>query len=314
MARNYLQAGMYREMFREKGVRLIFVNDNVDTFVSDDDFLPFREIMAEWYIRDCSRKVKSAYKTKGLSGKHISSHAIYGYKKSDADKNQWVIDEPAATVVRRIFDMTAEGFGPYAIATKLSTEKVECPSYYLAQRGWGHYKNHECADQYRWWGTTVGYLLSRLEYMGHTVNFKTTKQSYKSKRRYANARENWAVFENTHEAIIPPETWETANRLRAAAKRHMSDLGEPRPLTGLLYCADCGSKLYHERTSAGCAKPKDSYLCANYRKLTGDCTAHRISAKAVEALILETLRAVSRYAQTDETAFRTRVTEMFAAK
>jgi DNA invertase Pin-like site-specific DNA recombinase/energy-converting hydrogenase A subunit M len=314
MARNYLQAGLYREMFREKGVRLICVNDGTDTALGDDDFTPFREIIAEWYVRDCSRKIKSAYKVKGEAGKHTSSHALYGYKKSATNKDLWEIDSPAAEIVQRIFALTIAGFGPYSIASKLTEEKVECPSYYLAQRDCGNRKNKNFVDPYRWWGTSVMYLLARVEYMGHTVNFKTTQNSYKNKQRFPNAKENWAIFENTHEAIIDPETWATANRLRDNAKRHLGRHGEPHPLTGLMFCATCGSKMYHSRLGSNAPKPLNHYTCSAYGKRTTNCTAHRIEAAVVEALVLETLRTVSDFAMSNEDDFKAKVAEMFSAK
>jgi len=314
MGRNYLQTGLYREMFAERGVRLIAVNDGVDTSKGEDDFLPFREIMSEWYARDCSRKVRAVYRSRGLDGKHTSSHALYGYKKSETDKNKWEVDDEAADVVRRIFTMTIDGFGPYAIASRLAEDKVESPSYYLAQRGCGNHQNCIHDDPYRWWGETVSDIIGRLEYTGCTVNFKTTQKSFKNKRRYDNSPENMAVFEDTHEAIVPPETWELANKLRANAKRHMNYLGEPRPLTGLLYCAQCGSKLYHERTAPNVPKPKNSYLCANYAKKTTECSPHRVKTTAIEELILDTLRAIAEYALNNEEDFRRRILEMFSAK
>jgi DNA invertase Pin-like site-specific DNA recombinase len=314
MGRNYLQNGLYREMFQERGVRLIAVNDGIDTATGEDDFVPFREIMAEWYARDCSRKVRAVYRSKGLDGKHTGSHALYGYKKTENDKNQWVIDEPAAEVVRRIFAMTIEGLGPYSIAATLAEEKVECPSHYLARHGRGNYQNRTHDDPYRWWGATVCDILERAEYMGHTVNFKTTQKSYKNKRRYANAKENMSVFEDTHEPIVSRETWELANKLRAAAKRHKDSCGAPRPYAGLLFCGTCGSKMYNERSSSPRPHHKDNFVCSGYRKKTAECTAHRINEEAIEALILETLRTVSGYAITNEDAFREKVSAMFSAQ
>ncbi|GHU94583.1 recombinase [Clostridia bacterium] len=315
MGRNYLESGMLREMFAERGVRLIAVNDGVDTAKGEgDDFLPFREIMAEWYARDCSRKVRAVYRSKGLDGKHTGSHALYGYKKSEIDKGKWEIDETAAAIVRRVFAMTIDGFGPGTIATKLAEEKIECPSYYLAQRGCGNYQNRPQDDPYRWWNTTVSDIISRLEYCGYTVNFKTTQKSFKNKRRYANSPENMAVFENTHEPIVPQETWELANKLRANAKRHVDYCGDPRPLTGLLFCADCGAKLYHERSTPNAVKLKDAYLCASYVKKTAECTPHRVTTAAITELILDTLRTVAGYALNNEEDFRARVSEMFSAK
>jgi len=314
MGRNYLQTGLYREMFAERDVRLIAVNDGVDTLKGEDDFLPFREIMSEWYARDCSRKVRAVYRSKGLDGKHIGSHAIYGYKKSKTDRNKWEVDSEAAEVVKRIFTMTIDGFGPYAIASRLAEDKVECPAYYQAMRGCGNHKNYTYDDPYRWWGETVCDIIGRLEYTGCTVNFKTTQKSFKNKRRYDNSPENMAVFEDTHEAIVPSETWALANKLRTNAKRHKNDLGEPRPLTGLLYCAQCGSKLYHIRTAPNALHPRDNYLCASYTKKATECSPHRVTTAVIEELILNTLRTVAGYALSNEEDFRRRISEMFSAK
>ena len=312
--RSYLESGLYRELFHDKGVRFIAVNDNVDSESGEDDFTPFREILNEFYVRDCSRKVKSTYRAKGLSGKPVGSHAVYGYKKPETDKNARLIDEEAAAVVRRIFNMTIEGIGPYSIAAQLQSEKVESPSYYLARHGWGKLKNKDFSDPYRWYGTTVCYILARIEYMGHTVNFKTIKKSFKTKRREMNPREDWKIFEDAHEPIVSRETWELANKLRANAKRHKNSCGEPRPYTGLLYCGSCGAKMYNERSSSPRPHHKDNFVCANYRKKTEECTAHRINEEAIEALILDTLRAVTSYAKTDEGEFRKKVMAMYSAQ
>ena len=314
MGRNYLQTGLYREMFQERGVRLIAVHDGVDTSIGDGgDFLPFREIMAEWYARDCSRKIKAVYRSKGLSGKHIASHVPYGYKKSDSDKGKWEIDEPAAEVVRRVFTLTIEGFGPSVIARKLREEKVERPSYYFAKQGIGNQQKKGLNNPYDWNAKTITDIIARIEYMGHTINFKTTQHSYKNKQRINNSSENLAVFENTQEPIVSEEIWQLANKLRTAAKRHVSRLGEPRPMTGLLFCADCGSKMYHDRSAPNVKNPKDYYNCANHKKHSG-CTSHRVNGNQLEELILSLLRDISSCIVQSEDDFRQRVAEMFAAK
>ena len=170
MARNYLQAGLYREMFREKSVRLICINDGTDTALGDDDFLPFREIMSEWYAHDTSKKIKSVFASKAKSGKPISSTPPYGFIKDPSDKNKWLVDAEAATVVKRIFQMTVDGMGVHTIARKLAEDKVERPSYYLGTRGRGRHKNDYDRDQpYTWNNTSVANILRHLEYCGHTV-------------------------------------------------------------------------------------------------------------------------------------------------
>ena len=187
IGRDHLRVGLFLETLRQKGVRLIAVGENIDTDMGEDDFMPFRSIINEWHARDTSRKVKAIYKSKGMSGKHTASHALYGYIKSPDDKNQWLIDPDAAEVVRRVFRMTLYGFGPYQIAATLESEKIQSPSYYLAQKGMGNSKNKIHTDPYRWWGTTVCYILERREYTGCMVNFKTFKNSFKDKQRKEDA-------------------------------------------------------------------------------------------------------------------------------
>jgi hypothetical protein len=317
IGRDYLRAGLYREFFHEKNVRLIAINDGIDTAEKEDDFAPFREIMAEWYARDCSKKIKSVYHHKGMAGERLTHHPLYGYKKADTGKNsQWVIDDSAAEIVKRIFRMTIEGYSVGEIANILSDGKVECPSYHLAQMGYGQHANKEFDDPYRWWASAPKDILSKIEYMGHTANFKGEKTNFKSKKYIGKPREDWVIFENTHEPIIDPETWATANRIRSAAKRHVDRIsGEAHPLTGLMFCSDCGAKMYHQRSNPAAKSQKNDYVCATYRKHTvGDCTPHRIMQKNVMELILTALRTVVKYAVKDEDGFKRRVIEMFSAK
>ena len=249
VGRDYLQVGFYTEvMFREKGVRFVAITNGVDSDKRESsEFAPFLNIMNEWYIRDCSRKITSVLRARGMSGKHTSNHCIYGYKKDPNDKDHWIIDEEAAEVVRRIYRMAIEGKGPYEIARILATEKVERPSYYLAQRGMGnHQSNYNAADPYTWRGGTVADILSKQEYMGHTVNFRTYKESYKDKRVKMTPKEDLVIFENTQEAIIDKETWERVQTLRKTIRRTDS-IGKANPLTGLMFCADCGAKMYNHR-------------------------------------------------------------------
>ena len=149
----------------------------------------------EWYIRDCSRKVTAVLRAKGMSGKHTTNHAIYGYRKDPDDPGHWLIDEEAAAVVRRIFQLTIEGSGPHQIARILTEEKVERPAYYLGQRNQGTCQSRDYSDErFIWQGTTVSEMLTRPEYMGHTVNFRTYKDSYKDKRPKKAAKEDWVIF------------------------------------------------------------------------------------------------------------------------
>lgn len=180
LGRDYLKVGQYMELLRQKGVRLIAVNDGVDSFNGDDDFTPFRNIMNEWYARDTSKKIRSTFKTKGMSGKHVSGNVSYGYKWNES-RDQWIIDEEAASVVRRIFQMTIDGLGPYQIAERLESERIEPPAAHLARLGEGSYQNRAVKNPNHWWSTTVASILDHREYLGHTCNFKTRKH-FKDKK------------------------------------------------------------------------------------------------------------------------------------
>jgi len=219
LGRDYLRVGLYRELFREKNVMYISVNDNYDSAKGEDDFTPFREILAEFYARDTSKKIKSVLQAKGRSGKHMTNAAIYGYKKDPNDKNKWLIDPEAAEVVKRIFKMTIEGKGAYQIARILTDEKVTRPSVYVALRDGGNYTPKSAKDPYSWLGKAVQLILDKPEYMGVTANFKTFKDSYKSKHAVARPQEEWTIFEGTQEQIIDPETWHTAQKCRVVKRR-----------------------------------------------------------------------------------------------
>ena len=309
--RDYLQTGFYTEVFfRQHNVHFVAIANNID---SDDqtssEFAPFINIMSEWYLRDLSRKQRAAIRVKGESGKPTTNQAIYGYKKDPDNKYRWLIDEEAAAVVRRIFRLTIEGKGPYDIARILFDDQVETPAVYFAKKGIGVWKSkEEFPNPYNWSGFVVGQILSKPEYMGDTVNFRSHKQSYKDKHAVMNPKEDWLIFEDTHEAIVDRETWELAQQLRKTPRRH-DTIGEANPLTGLLYCADCGAKMYNQRTRGSDSKPypSDAYECSTYKlagqKRSSACCSHHISTKALRSLILDTIRTVSTYAITNHDEF-----------
>ena len=321
VGRDYLQTGFYTEvLFRQQGVRFIAVSNGVDsTDASSSEFAPFLNIMNEWYLRDCSRKLKTAYRTKGNSGKPTTSHPPYGYRKSPEDKNQWIVDEESARVVKRIFNLCVEGYGPGQIAKILMNDKIETPSYYWGKQGISAWQSkYDPNRPYDWTSDSVARMLERIEYLGHTVNFKTFRQDYKNNKMLHNPKEKWKIFENTHEPIIDKETWELVQKLRETPKRHdFSD--KHNPLTGLLYCADCGAKLYNDSQKAYSQKHgykpdpmtgyygSDYYECKNYKlasvRETALCTSHRVNTNALIKLILETIRLVSEYAITNKAEF-----------
>ena len=321
VGRDYLQTGFYTEvLFRQHGVRFIAISNGVDSEdQSTGEFAPFINIMSEWYVRDCSRKQKAQYQIRGKSGKPVTNTIPYGFKKDLEEKHHWLVDEEAADVVHRIFHLSAEGKGPQTIARILMKDKVERPSYYLAQRGRGTRQNNtDMSRPYDWTDATIRNILDRQEYMGHTVNFRSYKPSYKDKKAIKRPPEEWQIFENTHEAIVDAETWKQAQRSRQTVRR-TDTTGEANPLTGLLFCADCGAKMYNHKRGSSALRdgmkidPEsglytgDNYNCSTYsltsKQSERKCFGHYITTKAVRALILDTIRTVSAYAISDEKSF-----------
>ena len=239
VGRNYLEVGYFTEVvFRKFGVRFIAISNNIDSANSESgEFAPFLNIMAEWYSRDASRKLKTVWNTRGNDGKRLTHNAIYGYKKDPNDKSKWIIDEPAAEVVRRIFQMSLNGMGYYQIARVLTEEKIEKPSYYFVQNNMVGKKpsSREFADPYNWNGGTIRLMLAKPEYIGNTVNFRTFKENFKDRQSKWNPQEDWKTFKGTHPAIIDVETFNTVQRLHGTPRR-VDNRGESNPLTGIVFC------------------------------------------------------------------------------
>ena len=302
LGRDYLKVGQVMEILRQRGVRLIAINDGVDSLKGDDDFTPFRNIMNEFYARDTSRKIRSVFKSKGMSGKHLTGTVIYGYLW-DEKREHWLVDEEAAEVVRRIFSLTLEGYGPYQIACKLSADRIEIPVVHLARFNEGVNRSKPVKDPYGWGSSTIVNILKKREYLGHTINFKTRKH-FKDKKSHYVSEDEWTIFENTHEAIIDQQTFDLVQKIRSNVRRYPNGWGEAAPLTGLLYCADCGGKMYVHRTNNG--RRISQYTCSNYTKVpcgTLCPTQHRINESAVLTLVSDTLRAIAEYSRNDRTEF-----------
>ena len=309
LGRDYLKVGQIVEMFRQKQVRLIAVNDGTDTLYGDDDFLPFRNIMNEWYAKDTSKKIRSTFKAKGDSGKHVASSPPYGYVKDPLDKNHWIVDEEAAEVVRRIFKLTLDGFGPFQISKILESEKVEIPAMHQKKQGLGLYQTRELKNPYRWWSGTISSILTKKEYLGHTVNFKTRKH-FKDKKSHYVPQKYWQIFENTQEPIIDEETFNNAQKCRSGIKRYPNGWGEPHPLDGKMYCFDCGGIMYCHRTSNG--KRVAQYTCSKYGKQpvgTLCKSGHRINASVVIELLRDTLRYLKTQIEDDPELFIEQMTQ-----
>ena len=299
LGRNYLQVGMYTEMiFPQKGVRFIAINDGVDSAMCDNDFTPLRNLFNEWMVRDTSKKIKAVKRSKGMSGKPITSKPVYGYLM-DEDEN-FIIDEEAAPVVRQIYSLCLAGNGPTKIARMLTEQQIPTPGT-LEYRRTGSTRRYHPGYECKWATNTVVHLLENREYTGCLVNFKTEKPSYKLKHSIENPPEKQAVFENHHEPIIDRETWERVQELRKQRKRP-NRYDEVGLFSGILFCADCGSVMYQQRYQTDKRK-QDCYICGSYKKRTADCTAHFIRTDLLTAGVLSNLRKVTSYAAKHEARF-----------
>ena len=299
LGRNYLQVGMYTEMiFPQKGVRFIAINDGVDSAQGENDFAPLRNIFNEWLVRDTSKKIKAVKRSKGMSGKPITSKPVYGYLM-DEDEN-FIIDEEAAPVVRQIYSLCLAGNGPTKIARMLTEQQIPMPGT-LEYRRTGSTRRYHPGYECKWATNTVVHLLENREYTGCLVNFKTEKVSYKLKHSVENPPEKQAVFENHHEPIIDRETWERVQELRKQRKRP-NRYDEVGLFSGILFCADCGSVMYQQRYQTDKRK-QDCYICGSYKKRTADCTAHFIRTELLTAGVTENLRKITSYAAKHEARF-----------
>lgn len=326
MGRDHLRVGLYLEQFESRNVRFIAISDGIDTASGNDDFTPFRAILAEWYAKDTSRKVKAVFHSKGNSGKPLNMQPVYGFIRDPNDKNQRLIDPEAAAVVRRIFQMTIEGIGPFQIARTLCDEKVERPSYYFVRTGiLPDSKRCDHDRKYNWDGSAIVKIIKQPEYKGDMVNFKTTTPSYKSKRYVFNPPEKWVVYEDYFPQIINRETWELAQKVRRT-KRRPDVLGESNPLTGLLYCAQCGAKMtnrrhikdYGDENGVGRTYSDDNYECSTNRvnaaRFISKCSLHFVTSNAVREMILETIKCVALYARENEKEFAEKLREASTIK
>ncbi len=306
--RNYLQVGFYTEMmFPKKDVRFIAINNSVDSAnPTDNDFTPFLNIMNEWYAKDTSKKIKTIFKARMRDGKRVSGAVPYGYYRKPEDKQTLYVDEGAATVVRRVFQLACEGMGVTAIADTLTKDHVLIPSAYAKLH---HPEDCQCNsyhNPYTWNATTIGYILDRREYLGHTILGKTRRDNFKTKRKTVVNEDELLVFENTHEAIISQETFDLAQKMRKRAAPRRSGEKPSHRLSGLLYCADCGGRLAYVKAKHGDGKVYDSdqaFRCSKYHNKYHGCTGHFIKASTVESLILQATRRVCQYVLTDEKEF-----------
>ena len=294
--RDYLQVGMYTEiMFPEHDIHFIAVNDGVDSTQGDNEFTPFRNIINEWYAKDTSKKIRAVMKVKGNAGEHLTVLPPYGYMKSSDDKKQWVKDEEAAQVVYEIGLYIMDGLGPSQIARKLTERKILTPAAYYESKGRTTNVTKK-GSPYAWDSSTIADIMDRWrEYLGHTVNFKTRKKSYKSKKTLHNPESEWKIFENTHEAIWT-EAIADAARLARQSRRRPTKMGEMGMFSGMMFCADCGSIMYQCRAT-NFRRDQEYYLCSGYRKSRDVCgQTHSIRTVILEELVLQNLREIVSFA------------------
>lgn len=300
LGRDYLKVGYYSEVyFGEAGVHFIAVNDNVDnTIENDSDFTPFRNIMNEWYAKDTSKKVRAVIRAKGMSGKSTCNCPPYGYIKDE--NGNWLVEKEAAEIVKRIYRLCIEGYGPMQISKKLNAQKAISPVVWKNKVGW-KYKLEKVDHPELWTVSAIRRILSNPIYLGNTVNFRTKKKSYKSHSVVYLPKDEWVIFEDTHEAIIDRDTFDTVQKLREGVRRRVSIDGEMSIFSGLLYCADCGAKMYLNRHRGS---EKDAFNCASYRKeKERTCTSHYITLHAIEDIVLYDLQRVLGMAKGKETEF-----------
>lgn len=319
--RDYLKVGFYTEiMFPEKGVRFIAINNSVDSAnPTENDFTPFLNIMNEWYAKDTSNKIRTIFRSRMQDGKRCSGAIPYGYRRDPEDKNHLLIDEEAAKVVRRIYQMVIDGMGSQAIANQLTADNVLIPSAYLEQSEHGESRNHSYHDPCRWNCTAVSYILDKQEYMGHTVLGKTICENFKTKKRRKARPDELIIFENTHEPIIDAGTWHLVQKLRRRTRRKLANGSYSHRLSGLVYCADCGKRLSYSspqsqhRPDGKTYDADSSFRCPTYKSMYGECTMHYIKSSTLDKLVDEAVRKIARYVLRNEQAFLEQVRVLTSA-
>ncbi len=301
LGRNRLIVGqLLEEDFVRLNIRYIAIMDNIDTDKGLNDFLPIQDWFNEMHAKNTSQKVRAVFKNKGNSGIPLTINVPYGYKKDPLDKNKWIIDEPAAEIVRRIYDLCIQGYGTHQICNILKQEKVPTPKEYKAIHGLCNY--HISEVKYCWQDRSIYDILFRQEYIGDTVNFKGTTKSFKDKSKIYFPKEQWKIFKNTHEPIIDEETWNTVQRIQENRQRP-TKIGKINIFSGHLFCKDCGSKLYY-CTSRSYTENKHFYRCSKYKNTSSkSCTSHTIREHILKELVLENIKQVLSYIRSYEDLF-----------
>ena len=300
LGRNRLIVGqLLEEGFDSLGVRYIAIMDNIDTARGISDLVPMQDLFNEWHAKNTSQKVRNVFKSKGMSGAPLTTNPPYGYLKDPESKNGWIVDEEAAKIVRQIFAWCVDGLGPTQIAKHLKAAKVPTPTEHWSNIG------RNCSNlpavPYNWCSDTVANILSKQEYCGDTVNFRSTTKSFKNKKKIERPPEEWQIFKNTHPAIIDREVFALVQELRKHRRRPTKS-GIVSPFSGLLYCADCGEKLYYSVTN-NYKREQAYFFCSSYRKNSEVCSAHYIREKVVEQIVLESMQRILLNVQAFEKEF-----------
>ena len=300
LGRNRLIVGqLLEEGFDSLGVRYIAIMDNIDTAKGISDLVPMQDLFNEWHAKNTSQKVRNVFKSKGMSGAPLTTNPPFGYQKDPESKNGWIIDEAAAKTVRQIFAWCVDGLGPTQIAKRLKMAKVPTPTEHWSNIGRNCSKPP--AIPYNWCSATVADILSKQEYCGDTVNFRSTTKSFKNKKKIERPPEEWQIFKDTHPAIIDRETFALVQELRKHRRRPTKS-GIVSPFSGLLYCADCGEKLYYSVTN-NYKREQAYFFCSSYRKNSEVCSAHYIREKVVEQIVLESMQRILLNVQAFEKEF-----------
>ena len=300
LGRNRLIVGqLLEEGFDSLGVRYIAIMDNIDTAKGISDLVPMQDLFNEWHAKNTSQKVRNVFKSKGMSGAPLTTNPPFGYLKDPESKNGWIIDEAAAKTVRQIFAWCVDGLGPTQIAKRLKTAKVPTPTEHWSNIGRNCSKPP--AIPYNWCSATVADILSKQEYCGDTVNFRSTTKSFENKKKIERPPEEWQIFKDTHPAIIDRETFALVQELRKH-RRRLTKSGIVSPFSGLLYCADCGEKLYYSVTN-NYKREQAYFFCSSYRKNSEVCSAHYIRERVVEQIVLESMQRILLNVQAFEKEF-----------
>ena len=300
LGRNRLIVGqLLEEGFDSLGIRYIAVMDNIDTAKGISNLVPMQDLFNEWHAKNTSQKVRNVFKSKGMSGAPLTTNPPYGYLKDPESRNGWIVDEAAAKIVRQIFAWCVDGLGPTQIAKRLKAGKIPTPTEH-----WGNI-GRNCskppAVPYNWCSDTVANILSKQEYCGDTINFRSTTKSFKNKKKIERPPEEWQIFKDTHPAIIDRETFALVQELRKHRRRPTKS-GIVSLFSGLLYCADCGEKLYYSVTN-NYKREQAYFFCSSYRKNSEVCSAHYIREKVVEQIVLESMQRILLNVQVFEKEF-----------